>query len=445
MIHNTFNKRWYAVAASTALAGANLVGIASAQGNDPTPTAKAEKAGGAGGRVPMAGMDMSRMVEGKSAKGMTSMSGMSAQVPKLKEKGVTIVKGDENWDIRTGFGRNAEMAGMMIQMMTEGSPAMGKMGVMKMDYGPANFTETADEKNGGTAAGGSMAGMDMAGGKPGTKPAGGGMTGMVMSGTKVDGKAAGPVNVSITPNPPVRGDNMLDILVTDPATGKPVPGLKLAASVEMTSMDMGVTKPTVRDMGNGHYAATATFSMNGPWRVTLTQGGKTLTTQTFQAGGKRARVQADGAQSASAAPAAEARSAGTAPEPAKAVESATAPTAGMSLSAPAKATASRSASGGVQVTAKLGAGGAAVGDNKVQLTILDAAGKPVTGAKVTATVEMTSMDMGVTNPTVKEVGNGVYATTANFGMSGPWKITVRVIDPGKPAVVRVVPVRVKRK
>jgi nitrogen fixation protein FixH len=423
------------MAATLSLAGPSL-----AQGNDPTPTAKAEKADGKGS---MSGMNMSRMVEGSSAKGMTSMSGMTAQVPRLKEKGVMTVKGDENWNIRTGFGRNAEMAGMMIQMMTEGAPKMGQMGVMKMDYGPVNFTETADEKNGTGAAGGGMAGMDMSGSRANTT--GSSMAGIDMAGMKADGKSAGPVSVSVTPNPPVRGDNALDILVTDPATGKPVSGLKLSASVEMATMDMGITKPAVKEMGNGHYAATATFSMNGPWRVTLVQGGKTLATQTFQAGGKRLQPQNGADQTAPAAP-----TEGTLPaaEPAKAApgaKTAVAPMAGMDMSAPTKAAPPHGASGGLQVTAKVGAGTAAVGDNKVQLTILDAAGKPLVGAKVTAAVEMTSMDMGVMNPTVKEIGNGVYATTANFGMSGPWKITVRVTASGKPVVVRTVPVTVKRK
>ena len=79
-----------------------------------------------------------------------------------------------------------------------------------------------------------------------------------------------PISVTVSPNPPVAGANKIDLLVTDPKTGKPVTGLKLQAAVAMTSMNMGSDQPPVKEVGKGHYVVDANFSMEGPWRVTLT-------------------------------------------------------------------------------------------------------------------------------------------------------------------------------
>ncbi len=65
------------------------------------------------------------------------------------------------------------------------------------------------------------------------------------------------------------GKNMLDVTVLDP-DGKPVTGAKVTAAVEMTSMDMGVTRPKAKGDKAGHYLSEVTFSMKGPWRVTMT-------------------------------------------------------------------------------------------------------------------------------------------------------------------------------
>jgi nitrogen fixation protein FixH len=66
------------------------------------------------------------------------------------------------------------------------------------------------------------------------------------------------------------------------------------------------------------------------------------------------------------------------------------------------------------------------GDNTLDLTILDATGKPVTGLKLTTTVAMTSMDMGTAHPAVTETGSGHYTAKVNFGMGGPWRVVVRI-------------------
>lgn len=71
------------------------------------------------------------------------------------------------------------------------------------------------------------------------------------------------------------------------------------------------------------------------------------------------------------------------------------------------------------------------GDNTLDIVVMSAAGKPLTAAKVTAQVAMTSMDMGTASPTVQEKGKGHYATTTAFSMAGPWRVTVRVVAPGQ--------------
>ncbi len=71
------------------------------------------------------------------------------------------------------------------------------------------------------------------------------------------------------------------------------------------------------------------------------------------------------------------------------------------------------------------------GDNPLTVSITDAEGKPVTGATITTTVAMTSMDMGTAHPAVTEKGAGQYASTVNFSMAGPWRVKVKVTAPGQ--------------
>ena len=71
------------------------------------------------------------------------------------------------------------------------------------------------------------------------------------------------------------------------------------------------------------------------------------------------------------------------------------------------------------------------GDNALTISVTDAQGKPVTGAQITTSVAMTSMDMGTTHPAVAEKGAGQYAATVNFGMAGPWRVQVKVAAPGQ--------------
>ncbi|MCA1596525.1 MAG: FixH family protein, partial [Chloroflexi bacterium] len=120
-----------------------------------------------------------------------------------------------------------------------------------------------------------MAGMDM--------------PGMVMPGAKTQAAQNAIAAITLRPNPPIMGDNTLDILVTDPASGKPIAGLKIDAVVSMESMDMGTTRVRAKELGGGRYRAIVTFSMNGPWRVILTgigSGGRLSTTLHFMPGSK---------------------------------------------------------------------------------------------------------------------------------------------------------------
>ena len=71
------------------------------------------------------------------------------------------------------------------------------------------------------------------------------------------------------------------------------------------------------------------------------------------------------------------------------------------------------------------------GDNALTLTLTDAQGKPLAGARITTSVAMTSMDMGTTHPAVTEKGGGQYAAAVNFSMAGPWRVTVTVTPPGR--------------
>jgi nitrogen fixation protein FixH len=103
---------------------------------------------------------------------------------------------------------------------------------------------------------------------------------------------------------------------------------------------------------------------------------------------------------------------------------------GMNMAAPTTGGNVPTASGPVQITATT-ASAPKAGDNALTISITDAQGKPVTGAKITTSVAMTSMDMGTTRPAVTEKGGGNYTTTATFSMAGPWRVKVRVTPPGQ--------------
>ncbi len=412
------------------------------------------------------------------------------------------------------------------------------------------------------------------------------ISGMDRSGMKMAQQpAASPLSVRATINPaaPKSGDNTLDLMVSD-AMGKPVTGLKLTASVAITSMDMGTTHPAFTETGSGHYKATVNFSMDGPWRVIVRGRGVKVAVLDFEPGSKAPwkspQIKAIGTPSAAPVPAikapapsamagmdksggkANAQSAGQPDSmagmkmnasggPDKAAKTGSAPDAnalpgmdmggktdgmagmsamktgiadmktatvpelqekgtytatghedwklqagfghnaamvgmmnqmmvggsgmegmkmpamhmkfdeknyakpegddatgtgdmagmdmggknsGMKINTPTPASAAPSASLPQTVTAAIDAPKA--GDNILQVTVTDAQGRPLTGAKITASVAMASMDMGTTHPAVTEKGGGQYTATANFSMAGPWQVKVKVTAPGQKPVLK---------
>src|SRR5437899_1128368 len=116
-------------------------------------------------------------------------------MPRLKEKQVVTVTGSEDWDALRGFGKDSGMVAMMTLMMVGGS------GMEHMKMAPMK------------KSGISMAGMNM------------GDRAMAGAGATTQSQKLS-LATTITPNPPIVGDNTLDIAVTD-ASGKPVTGLKL--------------------------------------------------------------------------------------------------------------------------------------------------------------------------------------------------------------------------
>jgi uncharacterized GH25 family protein len=82
-------------------------------------------------------------------------------------------------------------------------------------------------------------------------------------------KTANSLKISLQPASALKvGVNRLTLRVLD-QKGRPVTGAKVAVSVAMTNMDMGTARPAVKETGRGSYTTTATFSMAGPWRVTV--------------------------------------------------------------------------------------------------------------------------------------------------------------------------------
>ena len=352
------------------------------------------------------------------------------EMPRLKEARTITVKGTENWDKTLGFGKDSSMMEMMTLMMVGGSGMEHmKMAGMssKMHMGSSGEMETGGSDSKGMA-------METAQGLP--------------------------VTVALKQNPPVVGENTMDVTVTD-ASGKPVTGLKLMATVAMTSMDMGTEHPKLVEGKDGHYSVPVKFSMKGPWRVMLTNdgtAGKSSVVHTsldFNVDGKTKWTQPKPIVNMNMA-AGETVSGDKLPEnklvegikissseeTAKkqpAVNTVETKASASETAQGTKASATETAAGAKKpavpttatwnITVNTDAKTLAVGKNKLEVTILDADGKPVTGAKVMGSVEMTSMDMGVTKPKAQEGKNGHYTVPVEFSMKGPWRVTLTVTPP----------------
>lgn len=288
-------------------------------------------------------------------------------VSRLQPKRVVTVTGTEDWESLRGFGKDAPMAEMMTLMMVGGSG----MEHMKM----------APMKRGGRQ----MAGMDMGAPAPSTPSAAASQNGL-------------DLHAIISPNPPIVGDNTLDIEATD-GSGKPVTSLKLSVSVAMTSMDMGTEHPKVVEGRDGHYTTAVNFSMKGPWRVTFTGSAAGNPTGGLVRTGLDFNV---GSQEKWGTPAVPKVVLNTPPAALK------------------------------------------VGKNALAFDLLDGAGRPITGAKVTTTVGMTSMDMGTAHPKAQEGKGGRYATEVEFSMAGPWRVTLTIVPPNQKPFTRSLDFNVKR-
>jgi hypothetical protein len=68
------------------------------------------------------------------------------------------------------------------------------------------------------------------------------------------------------PNPPIRGDNTLEVFVAD-TDGQPISDAKLSFDIDMTNMSHGKNVVTSSSLGEGHYSGKVFFLMPGPWRV----------------------------------------------------------------------------------------------------------------------------------------------------------------------------------
>ncbi len=122
-----------------------------------------------------------------------------------------------------------------------------------------------------------MAGMDrapsptLAPAAPRPVPSASAVPGMTMPVTPPQPAPAAPAHIaaSITPDPPRAGKaNTLTVTLSH-ADGSSDADATVTADVAMASMDMGTSHLTFTDAGVGRYTALVTFSMPGPWRVTL--------------------------------------------------------------------------------------------------------------------------------------------------------------------------------
>lgn len=69
---------------------------------------------------------------------------------------------------------------------------------------------------------------------------------------------------------------------------------------------------------------------------------------------------------------------------------------------------------------------ATVGEVELRFTIRDNQGQPVTAADFDVFADHTDMSGMTMHGKATEQGNGLYSITANFSMSGNWKISVGV-------------------
>jgi hypothetical protein len=74
------------------------------------------------------------------------------------------------------------------------------------------------------------------------------------------------------------------------------------------------------------------------------------------------------------------------------------------------------------------------GANVIQVSLTDAAGKPVNGAKVSFDLDMTNMSHGKNVVPAEPAGQGLYSGQVSFMMPGPWRSIVVIERPGQPPI-----------
>lgn len=243
----------------------------------------------------MAGMDMSGGMNGMKMSDTAKPDMSPLVMPQLKQMGTYVVTGNEDWAVKTGFGKNAGMVGMMTKMMVGGSGMEGmKMTPMAMHFGKQNYTQDASDTGNTAPANAAMSGMDMSKSAVPESPATPATPAMPQSpplakpisnaavpsagGTPAPTMTAPvPLKITGTISSPKAGDNVMTVKLVD-SMGAPVTGAKISSTVAMTTMDMGTTHPLFKDMGNGKYISTVSFGMAGPWRVVIAVHAKDNTT-----------------------------------------------------------------------------------------------------------------------------------------------------------------------
>lgn len=228
----------------------------------------------------------------------------ASSMPRIAPTRVITVTGDEDWDALTGFGKSSPFVAMMNLMMVGGSgfehmrmPAV-KPGDHTMDRPTADPSDPMGFMNSHLGIRDRMVnGAPSVGGESAPPP---GLQGVRLPEPPPVHHPVPPVEVE-PPAPPVAttpttsappvtaapaapkpaglaltatiatpkvGKNVMDIRLAA-ADGAPIPGAEITAEVNMTSMDMGVRHPPVKEVAPGRYQVTVAFGMRGPWRVVL--------------------------------------------------------------------------------------------------------------------------------------------------------------------------------
>jgi hypothetical protein len=174
------------------------------------------------------------------------------QMPQAHSKTTYTVKSADQGDTlqdERGFGDQAPMVRMMNLMMVEGSGYEG------MAMAPSH----------GKSSGQSMA--EMPGMAMGASPV---KTSRVPA-SKTD--ATYEYQLKGPPGGAKVGANTVVVSIHQVNNHQPAKGLKLKAQVYMTSMDMGLGEPRVKEIAPGDYQLKAVFAMEGPWAVKITLPG----------------------------------------------------------------------------------------------------------------------------------------------------------------------------